>query len=172
MSLDSGHIMINNSLNSTLCTLVKAETSSTSGKTKLTPIARSHDGYDWEKAAGDYALTFFLGNDLSCYKSKCQLNIPMFKGNEEFLLSTSAHSLSEVNEYARFLETATFGTTQADLDALNLSEKNVKQSIAEFLSAQMNATSTEITSHRVNWRRGLKDSRVRKHFPHSSAAKA
>lgn len=162
--------MIDNSLNLTLCTLVKAETSLASGKTKLIPIARSHDGYDWEKSAGEYALTFFSGNDLSCYQSGCQFNIPILQVNEDYLLSTSAHSLSEVNKYARFLETASFGTTQADLDVFNLSEKSVEQSIVEFLSTQMNATSTEMTSHRVNWRRGLKDSRVRKQLSCSSVA--
>ena len=137
-----------------LCTLTKAMNSSNSD-ISLIPIARSYDENLWEQSAGEFAASIFEGEEILCYSVGCQVNLPPLEAGAEYLLSSFSHSLPAVDEYARFLETATFGTTQEQLDVFATYSGSVQDNIASWLLGQMNSTVTPITSHRENWRKGL-----------------
>ena len=158
--VSSGSVMLSVA-NTSLCTLTKSVTSSASGKVTLIPIARSYDSNPWEQAAGEHAASAFDGNDIMCYTVGCQVHLPSLEVGEEYLLSSSFHSLSEKDEYARFLETATFGITQEQLDTLDLASTSVGDGIVNWVSDQMNSSKIPISSHREYWRKGI-NSRVRK----------
>ena len=147
--------------NMTLCTLSKSVTSPKSSKVALIPIARSYDNNPWEQSTGEYAASIFDDVDIECYAVGCQLNLPALKAEEKYTLSTSLHSLSKSDEYARFLETATFGVTQEQLDAFAESSKSVQGDITNWISEQMNSITTPMTSHREYWRKRVMN-RVRR----------
>ena len=154
VALDSGSFMLKIAT-TTLCALNKAITSPETGDVTLIPIARSYDGNEWEQAAGEYASSLFTDNGILCYDEGCQVNLPVLGDNSQYLLSTSAHSLSEKDEYARFLETTTFGITESQLDEFEASSMSVEEKITSWLSDQMNTTSVPMTSHRKFWRKGV-----------------
>lgn len=131
LSISSGRVMLSVASNSSLCTLTKSVTSEIIGETILVPIARSYDSNPWEMAAGEQAASILGGKEIMCYDVGCQLDLQDHGPSEEYLLSSSSHSLSEINEYARFLETATFGTTQAELDSFFASPKRVQENIID-----------------------------------------
>ena len=159
LSIGSGHVMLSIADSATLCTLTKSVTSDFSGETILIPVARSFDNNPWEHAAGEQAVSTLGTKDILCYNVGCQLDLLDLKPGEEYILSSSSHSLSESNEYARFLETATFGTTQADLDSFLASPMIVQDDIIDWLSSQMNISETPLSSHREYWRKRI-NSRV------------
>ena len=152
--VNSGSIMLSIA-GKMLCTLTKSVTSPDSGKTTLIPIARSYDNNSWEQSAGEYAISLFDEKGIMCYSVGCQLELPVLKAGEKYLLSSSSHLLSDSDEYARFLETATFGTTQEQLDEFDSSSDSVRGGIITWMSNQMNLSSTPLTSHREYWRNGL-----------------
>ena len=139
----------------TLCTLTKTIVSSDTSQNISIPIARSYNGHQWEKSAGEYAASVFSNNDILCYDIGCQINLPSLESGEEFRLSSFKYSLSRIDEVARFLETATFGITQDQLDVFDASTNNLQKDIIDWVSDQMNTTTTPITSHREFWRKGL-----------------
>jgi hypothetical protein len=152
--VSSGSVMLSVA-STTLCTLTKSVTSSESGKMTLIPIARSYDGNTWEQAAGEYAASIFGGKDIVCYTVGCQVNLPPLEAGAEYLLSSSSHSLTEIDEYARFLETATFGITQEQLDTFDASSANVEDGINSWVTNQMNTNTIPMTGHREYWRNGI-----------------
>ena len=139
----------------TLCSLNKAVTSPETGDVTLIPIARSYDGNEWEQAAGKYAFSLFHDNDILCYTEGCKVKLPPLEEDSEYLLTTSTYSLSEKDEYARFLETASFGITEEQLDDFEASSLNIGENIINWLSDQMNASIVHMTSHREFWRKGV-----------------
>ena len=147
--------------NTTLCTLSKSIDFSESGEVTFVPIARSYDNNPWEQSTGEYAAAIFDGTNIECYAAGCQLNLPDHEEGAKYVLSSSSHSLSESDEYARFLETATFGVTQEQLDTFADSSKSVQDDIVNWISEQMNSITTPMTSHREYWRKGVMN-RVRK----------
>ena len=157
--LSAGDVMLEVA-DTSLCTLTKYAIIPRTGDTVTLPIARSYNGNPWEKSAGEFAASMFHGNDIVCYGAGCQLSLPPLEEGEEYRLTGLNHTLSEINEYARFLETATFGVTEQQLDEINTPSRSVKGDIVYWISQQMNSTLTPITSHREFWRRGL-NARVR-----------
>ena len=153
LSIGSGHVMLNIADNAKLCTLTKSVTSETNGETILIPIARSYDNNPWEQSAGDLAVSIIGNKEILCYSVGCQLDLPALRSGEEYLLSSSSHSVTESDEYARFLETATFGITQVDIDTLIASPNSVQENIIEWVSSQMNIAETPLSSHREYWRK-------------------
>ena len=158
LTLSSGGSVMLSVAGATLCTLTKSVTSG--GKVTLIPIARTYNENPWEQSAGEYAASIFDDNDIICYEIGCQINLPSLEASEHYLLSSSSHSLSERDEYARFLETSTFGITQEQLDTFGDSSSNVGDDIVNWVSDQMNSTQIPMTSHREYWRRGI-NARVR-----------
>lgn len=153
--IPSGSVMLQPATNLTLCTLTKVVTSSETGDSFSIPIARSYDGNSWEKAAGEYAASFFVNQGILCYESGCQINLPHLDSGSQFNLASYSYSLSKSDEAARFLETATFGITQSQLDAFENSSNNIQDDIIGWVSNQMNASITPMTSHREFWRKRL-----------------
>jgi hypothetical protein len=141
--------------NTTLCTLSKSINSSESGEVTFIPIARSYDNNPWEQSAGEYAASVINNTDIECYAVGCQLNLPGLETGATYILSSSSHSLSGRDEYARFLETATFGIAQEQLDAFTISAGSVQDNIVNWLSEQMNSSTIPMTSHREHWRKGV-----------------
>jgi len=139
----------------TLCTLTKNIISSTSGSATSIPVALSYHGNPWEQSAGEFATSFFANEDILCYSNGCQINLPPLGVQESYLLTTLDYSLAENEEYARFLETATFGITEEQLDAFKNSPASVHDDIVTWISDQMNSTTTPLTSHREFLRRGV-----------------
>jgi hypothetical protein len=139
----------------TLCTLTKVVSSSSTGEITSIPIARSYGNDPWERAAGEYAASLFLNRDILCYTAGCQIHLPELEAGSEYHLSTFSLSSSDSNEYARFLETATFGITQEQLDAFDLSSHSVQTNIVAWISNQMNRSITPMSSHREYWRKGV-----------------
>ena len=153
--LSSGSIMIPVATN-TLCTLTKVVPSSGNDAEISIPVARSYDNKPWEKSPGDYAASLFKDKDILCYASGCQMNLPTLEEEgAECHLSSFSYSLSETDELARFLETATFGITQGELEAFDSSPGNVQTKIIDWVWNHMNVSSTPMTSHREFWRKGL-----------------
>ena len=163
LAVGSGSVMLSVAKNALLCTLTKSVTSSVSGETILIPVARSYDKNRWEQAAGEQAASILGGKDIMCYSVGCQLELQGHGTSEQYLLSSSSYSLSESNEYARFLETSTFGITQADLDSFDASPNSVQDDIIDWISIQMNVSKTPLSSHRKYWRSRI-NSRVSKCF--------
>ena len=155
LTISAGSIILRVA-NIALCTLSKSTIASPeSGEVILIPIARSYNNNPWEQATGEYATSIFDGVDIQCYTTGCQLNLPALEAGATYILSSSSHSLSESDEYARFLETATFGVTQEQLNAFADSPNSVQDDITNWISEQMNSSTTPMTSHREYWRKGV-----------------
>ncbi len=153
-----GSVMLNYS--DALCTLTKSTISETGMKISI-PIAISYDSNPWEQSAGEFASSLLVNNHIPCYSNGCQIDLSPLDAGELYVLSTlDYYTLSENDEYARFLETATFGITQEQLDAFENSPASVHEDITAWISDQMNSTITPLTSHREFWRSGL-NGRVR-----------
>lgn len=153
--LESGAVIISKANGSHLCSLDIEVTSSPSTQKTLIPIALSYNGNSWEQAAGEYAQAVFGGKEILCYLSGCQLNLPQLEQGESYILSSSSHVLSKENEYARFLETSTFGITEDDLGSIDEPSTSIQENIASWMSRQMNVSTTPMSSHREFWRRRL-----------------
>ena len=63
--------------------------------------------------------------------------------------------IREKDEYARFLETSTFGVTEEDLNKLEAAPNSVQENIASWISNQMNSSITPMSSLREFYRHGL-----------------
>lgn len=155
----AGSVILSLAEGSSLCSLTKEIISSDGNQKTLIPVALSYDSHPWEQAAGEFAQTIFGGSEILCYSSGCQLNLPPLEqeGSESYLLSSSSYSLSKTNEYSRFLETATFGVTEDDLENIDTisSSSNSQDNIAHWVAQQMDTNITPMSSHREFWRKGL-----------------
>ena len=154
--VDSGTFMLQYATAGTmLCTLTKSITSK-SGEVTLIPIARSYDNYPWEQAPGEYAAELFRDKKIMCYEGGCQVQLPPLEnGAATYQLLSFSHSLSKTDEFARFLETSTFGTTEEQLSIFESSLNSVELDITTWISDQMNSSIVPATSHREFWRKGL-----------------
>jgi hypothetical protein len=155
--LSSGPVHIQKSPQGILCTLTAASYNE-SKLTSILPLARSYDGFEWERAAGVFATEFYRNNSWSCDSVSCQIVLPQLPNNMTYRLASYTHSLAPRDEIARFLETTTFGVTQSDLESFfNITENgnitgDLKARMARWISTQMNASRVGITSHREYWR--------------------
>ena len=138
----------------TLCILSKALLNN-DGRTvqTLLPVARSYDGNDWEESAGELATSIFYKKMLFCASNSCQVTLPD-PGVDKYLLISFSHTVLERDEYARFLESATFGVTTSELDELeSINARNgIAGKITKWIQRHMDPTIVPITSHRMFWR--------------------
>jgi hypothetical protein len=141
----------------TLCTLSSASLNNNSVVTSLIPLARSYDGFDWERAAGDFATSFYRNQSWTCdyNSSSCQITLPSLQNGMRYRIASYNRSLSQRDEIARFLETTTFGVTQVELAQFyNITDNgnntgNLQMRMARWI---LNASLVGITSHREYWR--------------------
>ena len=135
-----------------LCILTKAV--NTNGTlSNIAPVALSYDGEGWEAAAGEFATTLLSGQVFGNYAVGSHITLPELGANEKYYLTTYSHSVSETDEVARLLETATFGTTPEDLATWNsttggrrLTATTAKQWVEKEMAIPM-------TSHREFFRK-------------------
>ncbi len=141
-----------------ICTLTKAVVFN-DGKTSLIPIAISYDNNPWEQSAGEFAASVFASRGILCRAEGCEMYLPPLvrigRFREAYLLKSYDHSLTPKEEYARFLETATFGVTQELLEEFEKSSTSAQDTITNWLSDQMDTSITPLTSHREFWRKGV-----------------
>ncbi len=153
-----------------VCTLTKIYIDEDKNVSKSVPIARSYDNNDWEISPGQFAMSIFDHQPL-CSSSSCRIDLPSLEANEEYRLTNYENTLSARDEFARFLESATFGVTTQDLDILEESDGDSFSVISSWVETQMNEVSTPRTSHRKFWRERV-NSRVstlfRKRIPRLS----
>ena len=143
---------------STLCVLTKAipdvDGVTLSG---VSPVALSYDGGDWEKAAGDFATRLLYGQEFGDYTDGTQITLPdLTDGGKYYLTSYSPAEPTGDEKVARFLESATFGPTMADIKSFNgtLTHEAARQ----WIVGQMDLPAT---SHREFFRKRV-NSRVRR----------
>ncbi len=148
VNLDAGSVILGIADPDTVCNVMKVTTNN--GSIVNVPMARSYDSNVWERAPGKIASSTF-SEEFLCYESGCQINLPPLEGDTEYHLTSRTYSLSLRDEYARFLETATYGARAEDLDQLEAQtgEDESTSVIADYLQSQMN---TPMTSHREYWR--------------------
>lgn len=120
---------------STLCILTKA-TSVDGDLTKISPVALSYDGGDWEKAAGDIATSLLYGQEFGDYTDGSHITLPALDDEDAryYITSYSRGDVNERDKLARFFETATFGTTSNDLaswDKGDLTTETAKEWVSE-----------------------------------------
>jgi hypothetical protein len=146
--------IISRSSPNTLCTLTKVI--NTNGVEKVVPLGRSYSSYDWEVSAGDVAGEIFKSGEFPCYEIGCQVHLPKLKSGERYELTTFSHSLSEKDEIARLLETATYGITDEDIRLIKLlpSNNGVIGKIFSWVQDQMDSNIVPVSSHREFWRKG------------------
>jgi len=124
---------------------------------KSVPLARSYNGNDWEVAAGDVAIATFKHGFL-CYSQGCQINLPALDPGVRYHLTAYTHSLKRKDEMARFLETATFGMTSAEVEQLKSSAQTLGgnngnfEAIVDWFAFQSDKQSISLTGHRKFWR--------------------
>ncbi len=98
------------------------------------PVARSYNGYDWERVAGPYRDTLSITcpsgiNGDSC----CDIEVPdTLNEYETFYLVHDEYSIGVKEEAARFFEQTTFGTTR---EYLQLVESNMSGGAAAAAAA-------------------------------------
>jgi hypothetical protein len=146
--------IISRSSPNTLCTLTKVI--NTNGVEKVVPLGRSYSSHDWEVSAGDVAGEIFKSGEFPCYEIGCQVHLPKLKSGERYELTAFSHSLSEKDEIARFLETATYGITDEDIRLIKLlpSNNGVIGKILSWVQDQMDSNIVPVSSHREFWRKG------------------
>ena len=101
-----------------------------------------------------FAKRHFENDLILCYDEGCQINLPQLESGEVYLLSSKTHSISNRDEFARFLETATFGATSSDLDTMEaaIGEEGPIGVIVDYIESQMDETIVPASSHREFWR--------------------
>ena len=124
---------------------------------KIIVIANSFGGNDWQSSASMYATEIFRDNEIMSYASGCQLNLPDISDDLRYELEHRSYTLSQRDELARFLESATFGVTTADLDELEAATvySTVLDAISSYVEMQQDAHVVPPSSHREVWREKL-----------------
>lgn len=149
----SFRVIVTNS--DTVCTLTKVTV--VNGEIiKTIPLARSYNGYHWEQSGSNFAQNIFP-KKIECYESNyCQINLPQLNSGEFYRLSTYKYSVSMEVEISRFLETATFGVTTAELSQITFAVTNNGgnrfDAIVDWFKEQIDESITPATSHRKYWR--------------------
>jgi hypothetical protein len=134
---------------SSLCLLTKAILDFNGTLSIIAPLALSYDGRPWEKAGGEYAMKLLYGQEFVDYPCEgSQLSLPHLNNTEKYYLTSYPHrTISEADKVARLLETATFGTTAAELASFDsLTGDAAKRWI-------LNQMSMNLTSHREYFRK-------------------
>jgi hypothetical protein len=134
---------------SSLCVLTKAIQDSNGKLSSVAPIALSYDGRPWEKAGGEYAMKLLYGQEFGDYPGEgSQIFLPQLNNTGKYYLTSYPHrTVSEADKVARLLETATFGTTAAELASFDtFTGDTAKRWI-------LNQMSMNITSHREYFRK-------------------
>ncbi len=143
--VDEGSIVLVRS--ASLCTLTKITLDGSGSIHTSIPLARSYHNHDWEVSAGELASTLFV-DGIVCRTSGCQVDLISIPSNSQYRLTSYSKTLSNRDTFARFLETATFGTLSGDLVGAN----GQNSQIISWIKTQMDTGSTPITSHRRFWR--------------------
>ncbi len=83
-------------------------------ETYFAPVARSYNGYDWERVAGPYRATLSIKCPSEINgESHCDVTVPdALNEYETFYLVHDEYSTGVKEEAARFFEQTTFGTTR------------------------------------------------------------
>ena len=152
-TISAGSILLHVA-NMALYTLGKSVPSPEGGEVTLISIARSYKNNQWEQATRDYAASIFDGVNIECYTMGYQLNLLALEVVTKYILSSSSH-LSESNEHARFLETATFGVMQEQLDVFVDSPNSVQDDITNCICEEMNSSRTLMTSRKEYWKKSV-----------------
>lgn len=160
ITIGAGDAIITIAESNTLCTIsmfVMDEGSDDSVK-KVVPLARSYDLNEWEVSAGPLARTTFgSGKEFLCYDQGCQIHLPpLLEPGAEYRVTSRTYTLSPRDQYARFLETASFGATATELDdfeAMTSVSGDTFDAIANHIEVQMDEELTPRTSHREIWRK-------------------
>ncbi|KAL7482807.1 hypothetical protein ACHAW6_008462, partial [Cyclotella cf. meneghiniana] len=155
LTISPGPIMLGKS--NSLCILTKAIEEFDGSLAKVAPVARSYDGRAWERSPGEFATHLFQGVVFGYYTKGTQINLPELAAGERYYLTSYSYAMSHNDTLARLLETATFGTTVADLAAWARGNLT-KDTVSEWIHEQINMP---ITSHREYFRL-----RVNPRFPH------
>ena len=128
-----------------LCTLIRV-----TNDQEVATVGRSYDGFPWERVAGIFSNLYY-----SCNASFCDVEIPFTGPDQIYYLISDVHIVTPINEIARFLEQATFGTTRSDLAFMRHVTRNYTNNnigILSWLQAQFSESQTPPTSHRAYWR--------------------
>jgi hypothetical protein len=144
----SGSIQILKTIPGYLCTLVQLESTATSFK----PVGRSYEGLDWEPSSGEFASLRW-----TCNAVTCMVNLPSLSEGYFYQLTSSQSSdvaTRPSDQYARFLEQASFGGNPQQIYSVNgMSSKQLRYHIAEWLKIQIH--NSGITSHRAFFRQRM-----------------
>jgi len=146
-------ILLTVSKSSSLCMLILLKEDGS-----RVPVARSYRGNDWEPYGGLYASL-----SVDCYGNyQCDIPLePPPSGATYVLKSTSpAHAITIEDKVARFLESATFGGSPAEIDSLaktiasyEMDETTaIDRAFASWVANQQDSTTTPLTSHRAFFR--------------------
>jgi len=154
IELPAGPVMLERS--STLCIITKADVDSSGTQTEIAPVARSSNGGNWEKHAGEFAEALLYGKSFGDYDQGSQITLPALAPAQKYFIASyvdsTARRLTEVDEekkaVARLMQHGTFGTTLSDLEGWTKGPVT-KESAAEWVNEQMNVT---LTSHREYFR--------------------
>lgn len=136
----------------TVCTLTKV--TEVNGGIITTPLARSYNGYPWERSGSNEAQKYF-SKEIECYDSNyCQIDLPPLSSGETYRLSTFEYSVSTEVEMARFLETSTFGVKASELSQItsSVASDNSEQRLNAIVNWFRVQTDTPPSSHRKYWR--------------------
>jgi hypothetical protein len=139
-----------------LCILTRAVEGADGSLSNIAPVARSYDGRAWEPSAGGFATQLLRDTDFGDYSAGTQINLPELAAGEKYFLTSYSHSISQEDEVARLLESATFGTTAEDLATWDKGAVTT-ETVSEWIHDQINKP---MTSHREFFRR-----RVNPRFP-------
>jgi len=150
---------------SDVITTLSAVTLDNGTESFVVPIARSYNDHGWEKEPGGIVEDKMHDLDWNCYFEACEIDLPGLDPGRQYKLSSSEASSrytdpalnANDNIVARFLESATFGPTQADIDIINgvsgtRRRLAVEDNINSWIVNQMDETITPATSHREYWR--------------------
>ena len=158
--ISDGEVNIQKASPGILCTLTTAVLNDNSVVTSLVPLARSYDGFDWERAAGGgVSVTLYRNQSWNCDFSSCQITLPPLQDGMTYRLASYNRALPERDEIARFLESTTFGPTQVELDQFyNITDNgtrtdNLQTRMAHWVWRQMDVSQVGMTSHREFWRK-------------------
>ena len=123
------------------------------------PVGRSYVGLDWEASDGE-----FSGLGWSCCVASCLTTLPSLPAGSVYALTTIERNelnFTRSDKVARFLEQATFGATNADIE--NLDASNLSRSFASWIEKQQKEV--PMTSHRAVFRWHMNDTSWDLTFP-------
>ncbi len=151
VELSPGSVILGIADVSSLCSVTKVISRSNT----VIPLVRSYDLNEWETSPGDVAASHFDNEVILCYDQGCQINLPNLESGETYILTTKTYSTSNRDEFARFLETASFGSTASELDNMEaaLGDDGPMGVIVDYVESQMDENIVPATIHREFWRR-------------------